>query len=172
MRLRPNNYTTKMKFTQAMQDAINLQINREMWSANLYLSMSLHFAHQGLNGFASWFHKQYDEEIQHAQDMMRYVLRRGGRVELKAIEAVPTTFASTLAIVEEAYKHECYVSECIEELVRIAGSEKDMPSQDFFWKYIREQVEEEETASDLVNKVKMAEDKYLYQLDKELGERQ
>lgn len=161
-----------MKFTQAMQDAINQQINREMWSANLYLSMSLHFASEGLNGFSSWFRKQYAEEIEHAEDMMQYIIRRGGRVELKAVEAVPTTFESTLAIVEEAYKHECFVSECIEELVRLAGAERDMPSQDFFWKYIREQVEEEETASDLINKVKMAQDKYLYQLDKELGERQ
>lgn len=161
-----------MKFTQKMQDAINSQINREMWSANLYLSMSLHFAHEGLNGFASWFRKQYAEEIEHAEDMMNYIIRRGGKVELKAIEAVPTTFESTLAIVEETYKHECFVSECIEELVRIASAEKDMPSQDFFWKYIREQVEEEEIAADLINKVKMAQDKYLYQLDKELGERQ
>lgn len=154
-----------------MQDAINQQINREMWSANLYLSMSLHFASEGLNGFASWFRKQYTEEIEHAEDMMQYVIKRGGKVELKAVDAVPTTFESTLAIVEETYKHECFVSECIEELVRIASSEKDMPSQDFFWKYIREQVEEEEIAADLINKVKMAEDKYLYQLDKELGER-
>ncbi len=154
-----------------MQDAINQQINREMWSANLYLSMSLHFASEGLNGFACWFHKQYEEELEHAQDMMRYVIKRGGKVELQAVDAVPTTFESTLAIVEETYKQECKVSECIEELVRIASAEKDMPSQDFFWKYIREQVEEEEIAADLINKVRMAEDKYLYQLDKELGER-
>lgn len=161
-----------MKFTQVMQDAINEQINREMWSANLYLSMSLHFAHIGLNGFSSWFHKQYNEEIGHAEDMMKYIIRRGGKVELKAVEAVPTNFGTTLEIVEQVYEHECFVSASIEELVRIASKEQDMPSQDFFWKYIREQVEEEETASDLINKVRMAEDKYLYQLDKELGERQ
>lgn len=161
-----------MKFTKTMQDAINLQINREMWSANLYLSMSLHFSAEGLKGFSSWFYKQYEEEIEHAKDMMNYILTRGGRVELQAVEAVPTTFESTLAIVEQAYEHECFVSSCIEDLVRLASKEQDMPSQDFFWKYIREQVEEEETASDLINKVRMAADKYLYQLDKDLGERQ
>ena len=161
-----------MKFTQAMQDAINEQVNREMWSAHLYLSMSAHFANEGLKGFSSWFYKQYKEEIAHAEDMMKYILTRGGKVEVRAVDAVPTTFESTLAIVEQVYEHECYVSSCIEELVRVASKEQDMASQDFFWKYIREQVEEEETASDLVQRVRMAQDKYLYQLDKELGERQ
>ena len=161
-----------MKFTQAMQDAINEQVNREMWSAHLYLSMSAHFANEGLKGFSSWFYKQYKEEIAHAEDMMKYILTRGGKVEVRAVEAVPTTFESRLAIVEQVYEHECYVSSCIEDLVRVASKEQDMASQDFFWKYIREQVEEEETASDLVQRVRMAQDKYLYQLDKELGERQ
>lgn len=161
-----------MKFTQVMQDAINEQVNREMWSAHLYLSMSAHFANEGLKGFSSWFYKQYKEEIAHAEDMMKYILTRGGKVEVRAVEAVPTTFDSTLAIVEQVYEHECYVSSCIEDLVRVASKEQDMASQDFFWKYIREQVEEEETASDLVQRVRMAQDKYLYQLDKELGERQ
>ena len=104
--------------------------------------------------------------------MMKYILTRGGKVEVRAVEAVPTTFESTLAIVEQVYEHECYVSSCIEDLVRVASKEQDMASQDFFWKYIREQVEEEETASDLLQSVRMAQDKYLYQLDKELGERQ
>ena len=161
-----------MKFTQVMQDAINEQVNREMWSAHLYLSMSAHFANEGLKGFSSWFYKQYKEEIAHAEDMMKYILTRGGKVEVRAVEAVPTTFESTLAIVEQVYEHECYVSSCIEDLVRVASKEQDMASQDFFWKYIREQVEEEETASDLLLSVRMAQDKYLYQLDKELGERQ
>ena len=160
-----------MKFTQVMQDAINEQVNREMWSAHLYLSMSAHFANEGLKGFSSWFYKQYKEEIAHAEDMMKYILTRGGKVEVRAVEAVPTTFESTLAIVEQVYEHECYVSSCIEDLVRVASKEQDMASQDFFWKYIREQVEEEETASDLLLSVRMAQDKYLYQLDKELGER-
>ena len=160
-----------MKFTQVMQDAINEQVNREMWSAHLYLSMSAHFANEGLKGFSSWFYKQYKEEIAHAEDMMKYILIRGGKVEVRAVDAVPTTFESTLAIVEQVYEHECYVSSCIEDLVRVASKEQDMASQDFFWKYIREQVEEEETASDLLQSVRMAQDKYLYQLDKELGER-
>lgn len=155
-----------------MQDAINEQINREMYSANLYLAMSLHFAEAGLDGFATWFRKQAGEELEHAEDMMAYIHKRNGHVELKPIDAVPNSFESPLAIAEMVYEHECYISSSIEEVVRIAAKEGDMASQDFFWKYIREQVEEEHTASDLVTKVRMAQDKYLYQLDKELGERQ
>ena len=69
-----------MKFTERMQSAINEQINFEMFSANTYLSMSAYFAQQGLDGFAHWFFQQYREELEHAEDMMRYVISRAGRV--------------------------------------------------------------------------------------------
>ncbi len=160
-----------MKFTQKMQDAINAQINLEMWSSNLYLSMSVHFAQKGLNGFAHWFAKQADEEMAHAKDMMHYIITRGGQVRLQAVEAVPTEFGTPLAIVEQAYEHECLVSSKIEELVHVASAEKDMASQDFFWKYIREQVEEEATASGLVEQVRMLDGHAIMFLDRELAGR-
>ena len=105
-----------------MQAAINEQIALEMWSANIYLSMSAHFASLGLDGFAHWYRQQYKEELDHAEDMIQYVIRRGGQVKIQAIPAVDTEFDSALQIAEKAYAHECYVSEKIEELVRIAGS--------------------------------------------------
>lgn len=160
-----------MKFTEKMQEAINLQINKEMWSANLYTSMAMHFASKGLDGFAHWFRKQAAEEMEHAHDMMNYIVMRGGRVKLMAVAGVPTEFDSELSIVEQAYEHECVVSEHIEELVRIANAEKDMASQDFFWKYIREQVEEEANASALVERVRMAEGHAIMFLDRELAGR-
>ena len=83
-----------MKFSERMQSAINEQINLEMFSANTYLSMSTYFAQQGLDGFAHWFFQQYREELEHAEDMMRYVISRGGRVEIKAVDAVETNFSS------------------------------------------------------------------------------
>lgn len=160
-----------MKFTQAMQDAINAQIKLEMWSANLYLSMAMHFAKNGLDGFAHWYKKQSEEELTHAYDMMNYIVLRGGEVKIEAIPEVENNFGSYLSIVEKAYEHECLVSEKIEEMVRIASVEKDMASQDFFWKYIREQVEEEATASGLVDRVRMAEGHAIIFLDKELASR-
>ena len=147
-----------MKFSERMQSAINEQINFEMFSANTYLSMSAYFAQQGLDGFAHWYYMQYKEELAHAEDMMHYVITRGGKVEIKAVAAVETEFNSPLEIAEKAYHHECLVSEKIEGLVRIASEEKDMPSQDFFWKYIREQVEEEANATNIIERVRMAKD--------------
>ena len=160
-----------MKFTERMQDAINGQITLEMWSANIYLSMSAYFASQGLDGFAHWYRQQYREELEHAEDMIQYVIQRGGRVKIQAIPEVETEFDSALNIAEKAYAHECLVSEKIEELVRLASEEKDMPSQDFLWKYIREQVEEEATASSLVDRVRLASDHAIIFLDKELSAR-
>ena len=160
-----------MKFTERMQDAINGQITLEMWSANIYLSMSAYFASQGLDGFAHWYRQQYREELEHAEDMIQYVIQRGGRVKIQAIPEVETEFDSALHIAEKAYAHECLVPEKIEELVRLASEEKDMPSQDFFWKYIREQVEEEATASALVDRVRLASDHAIIFLDKELSAR-
>ena len=160
-----------MKFTERMQDAINGQIMLEMWSANIYLSMSAYFASQGLDGFAHWYRQQYREELEHAEDMIQYVIQRGGRVKIQAIPEVETEFDSALHIAEKAYAHECLVSEKIEELVRLDSEEKDMPSQDFFWKYIREQVEEEATASALVDRVRLASDHAIIFLDKELSAR-
>lgn len=161
-----------MKFSERMQSAINEQINFEMFSANTYLSMSAYFAQQGLDGFAHWYYMQYKEELAHAEDMMHYVITRGGKVEIKAVAAVETEFNSPLEIAEKAYHHECLVSEKIENLVRIASEEKDMPSQDFFWKYIREQVEEEANATNLIDRVRMAKDAAILFLDKELAARQ
>ena len=103
--------------------------------------------------------------------MIQYVIQRGGRVKIQAIPEVETEFDSALHIAEKAYAHECLVSEKIEELVRLASEEKDMPSQDFFWKYIREQVEEEATASALVDRVRLASDHAIIFLDKELSAR-
>ena len=83
-----------------MQSAINEQINFEMFSANTYLSMSAYFAQQGLDGFAHWYYMQYKEELAHAEDMMHYVITRGGKVEIKAVAAVETEFNSPLEIAE------------------------------------------------------------------------
>lgn len=160
-----------MRFTEKMQETINLQINKEMWSANLYTSMSMYFASKGLDGFAHWFKRQAEEELEHAYDMMNYIVTRGGRVKLMAVDAVPTEFDTPLSVVEQAYEHECVVSESIEEVVRIASAERDMASQDFFWKYIREQVEEEANASALVERVRMAEGHAIMFLDRELSSR-
>ncbi len=160
-----------MKFTQKMQEVINAQVNLEMWSANLYLAMSIHFAQQGLNGFAHWYKKQSLEELEHAYAMIDYTISRGGKVTLTAVKEVPNDFESPLAIVEQAYNHECLVSEGIQSVLKAAKQEEDMATQNFFWKFIEEQVEEEANAMDLVDKIKLLDGHHLLFLDKELTSR-
>ncbi len=160
-----------MKFTKKMQEVINEQVNLEMWSANLYLAMSIHFAQQGLNGFAHWYKKQSLEELEHAYAMIDYTISRGGKVELTAVKEVPNDFESPLAIVEQAYNHECLVSEGIQAVLKAAKLEEDMATQNFFWKFIEEQVEEEANAMDLVDKIKLLDGHHLLFLDKELKSR-
>ncbi|MCD7721780.1 MAG: ferritin [Prevotellaceae bacterium] len=154
-----------------LQQAINAQIVAEMWSANLYLSMSYYFAAKGYEGFAKWMKAQANEENEHAEQMAQYILRRGGEAKVGAIDAVPQEWDSPLAVFEHVYKHECHVSSLIDALVDLAIAEKDKASQDFLMGFVREQVEEEATAQGIVDKMKLGGQSALYHLDAELGTR-
>ena len=103
-----------MKISQKMTDAINEQVNKELWSGYIYLSMSTQFEEDNFGGFASWMRAQATEELEHAMKLFDYVISRGGRVILKAIPEVPTQWASPLAAFEEAYNHELKVTKMIE----------------------------------------------------------
>ncbi|KGN84523.1 ferritin [Porphyromonas gulae] len=160
-----------MKISEKVTKAINDQIKAEMWSSNLYLSMSVHFAQIGYNGFAHWLKKQSLEEMEHAYDMIDYVLKRGGEVKIEAIDAVPQKFGSVLEVFQQVYEHECKVTEMIEGVVRAASEARDMASQDFFWKYIREQVEEEATAAEIVETIRLSQEQNLIFIDHQLAKR-
>ena len=143
--------------SQKLQDAINAQIVAEMWSANLYLSMSYFFAAKGYEGFASWMKAQAHEENDHADMLAQYVMKRGGQAKVGAVDAVPQEWASPLDVFEHVYKH--------------ASAEKDKASQDFLWGFVREQVEEEATVQGILDKIKLGGDVALYHLDIQLGAR-
>ncbi len=156
-----------------MQDAINEQINWELYSGYLYLSMASQFAASGMPGGQNWMTVQYQEELDHARIMFEYVLTRGGRVVLEAIGKPPAEWADGLAMFTEALAHEEKVTGRIHELASLALEIKDHASFNFLQWFIAEQVEEEETASDMVQKFTMAGEHPagLYQLDKELATR-
>ena len=139
-----------------IQDAINAQINAEFWSAYLYLSMSLHFQAEGMPGVANWFKIQFQEEQAHATIFMNYVNQRGGRVELKAIDAVPTVWESPL----DAFK-------------ALPDAEKDYATRDRLNWFVSEQVEEEDNCRTLIDKYSLIgnDGMGLYMLDQELGTR-
>lgn len=144
--------------SEKLQDAMNEQITAEMWSSNLYLSMSFYLQKEGFDGFAHWMRKQSQEELQHAYDLADYIAKRGGAAKVDKIDVVPQGWGSVLEVFEHVYNHECHVSELIDNLVNVASGEKDKASQDFLWGYVREQVEEEATAQGIVDKLKKCND--------------
>ena len=156
-----------------MQDAINSQINWEFYSAYLYLSMASQFAASGMPGGQGWMTVQYQEEIAHARIMFNYVLTRGGRVVLEEIDKPQTDWADGLSMFQDALAHEEKVTARIHELASLALEIKDHATYNFLQWFIAEQVEEEESASDMVQKFRMAGEHPagLYQLDKELATR-
>ncbi|MBO5418990.1 MAG: ferritin [Bacteroidales bacterium] len=157
--------------TTKLQKAINDQITAELWSSNLYLQMSYFLKSQGWDGFAHWMSLQAEEEREHATKMADYMTDRGGTVKLQMIDVVPEGWGSVLEIFEHAYSHECKVSKMIDTLVGLSSEEKDYATENFFRTFVDEQVEEEATASGIVDKLKKAGEAGIFFLDAELGKR-
>lgn len=156
-----------------MQEALNVQINAELWSAYLYLSMSLDAAAKGYKGIANWFAIQFKEEQDHAQLFIDYVQARGGKVSLAAIAAVQTEWETPLAMFSDTLAHERKVTSLIDNLCRIADEEKDFATANKLVWFVNEQVEEEENVRDILDQLSMVEGSKmgLYMIDKELGAR-
>lgn len=159
--------------SKRLEEAINAQINAEMWSAYLYLSMAAYSHNAGYAGIANWFTVQFKEEQDHATILFNYLQSRGGRVVLKAIDAVETDWTSPLAAFEHTQKHEEHVTSLINNLMSIAVEEKDYAAQSRLQWFVDEQVEEEENVQDLINKLRMVEGNGygMYQIDQELAAR-
>jgi len=141
-----------------MQEAINAQINAEMWSAFLYLGMSMDAADHGIKGVSHWFRKQYEEEMGHAYKFIGYLQSQMARVELKPIAEFPTVWGTPLAMFEKAVEHEKKVTAMIHNLCDIAAAEKDYATANFLQWYVNEQVEEEESAQEKVDALKLIGD--------------
>jgi len=159
--------------SKLLQDAINEQINVELFSAYLYLSMSAHFETQNLSGFANWTRVQYQEETGHAMKLYKYVFDRSGAVTLKAIAQPATKFKTPLDIFKEILRHEQKVTSLINKLYELAVKEKDYAAQIFLQWFISEQVEEEKNATDIINMLEMIGDSpvSLIMADRQLGAR-
>ena len=157
-----------------LTEASNYQLNREMYSAYLYLSMSAYFESLKLGGFAVWMCAQAQEEMGHAMKFYKHLRERDARIILTAIEAPPSEWDSPLAVFEATYEHEQKVTGLIHGLVDQAKAGKDAEMENFLQWFVKEQGEEEESAQKVVDKLKRAGGApgALAQLDKELGERQ
>jgi len=158
--------------SEKMNGELNKQINAEMFSSYLYLSMSGWFESKGLSGFATWMRMQAKEETFHAEKIYDYVYERGGRVTLGGIDQPESDWSSALNVFEEALKHEEMVSGMINDLVNIAIEEKDHATNNFLQWFVAEQVEEEASAQAVVDKLKLIGDgSGLFALDQEMGRR-
>jgi len=158
---------------EKLQDAINDQMNAELYSSYLYLSMSAYFQSVNLAGFANWMRIQAQEELVHVMKFYDYVNERGGRVTLKAVDAPPTEWKSPLAAFEHAYEHEQMVTGRINDLVNLAIDERDHATNGFLQWFVTEQVEEEASADGVVQKLKLvgADGGGMFMVDRELGQR-
>ena len=158
--------------SKKMEKAFNDQIKWEYYSAYLYLSLLSYFQSLGLPGFANWMGVQFQEEQFHARKMFDYVLEKGGKIQLQAIDAPPNNWKSPLAAFEFALNHEYAVTGRINGLVDLAQKERDHASAIFLQWFVTEQVEEEANFGDTVNKLKLVGDGGgLFMLDRELAAR-
>jgi ferritin len=144
--------------SQTVEDAFNEQANAEMYSSYLYLSMSAHFASQGLNGIANWMRQQSVEEWAHAMKFFDFVLDRGGRPKLHAIDEPPSNFGSPAEVFDLVVGHEEKVTGLIHALVELTTQEKDHASGPFLAWFVSEQVEEEKSAGEIRDQLRMIGD--------------
>ena len=157
----------------SLTDALNEQLKHELYSSYLYLAMSAYSDSQSLTGFAHWMRLQADEEREHAMKFYDFVLDRDGRVTMPALPQPPRDFGTPVNLFEQVLAHEQEVTSLIEQLYRKAEAEQDRATQVFLQWFITEQVEEEKTASQILETLRMAGDNKvaLLMLDRELGAR-
>ncbi len=157
--------------SEKLVKAFNDQIVAELWSSNLYLQMAFYLKKEGWNGSANWMFKQADEEKEHALKLADYAIKRGGEVKVGMIDVVPDGWGSLQDVFQNVYEHECHVSGLVNDLVDLASAERDKATQDFLWGFVREQVEEEDSALTIVERLKRAGEAGAFFVDAELAKR-
>ena len=160
-----------MEISQELIDAINDQINFELYSGYIYLSMATWFEEKNLTGMAHWMEVQADEEYNHAIRFYRHIVERGGRVTMKGIQAPKTEWTSALEVFEDAYKHELTVTDRIYKIGAVAEKLGDRSTQAMLQWFYNEQTEEEKNTMEIRDMLKMIKDSLpaLLQLNAKLG---
>ena len=157
-----------------VEDILNAQINKEFYSAYLYLAMSAYFDGLGLKGFANWTKVQAKEEMDHGLILLNYINERDGNIDLRPIEAPAKDFHNPLQVFESILEHEKFVTRSIETVANLTEDECDRATRHFIDWYISEQVEEEAQVLDVIKMIKMfgTDCPILYHIDKELMQRE
>ncbi len=159
--------------SKKMNAALNNQVNAEMFSSNLYLSMSAWFSERSLTGFANWMRVQVEEEQFHGMKIYDYILERGGSVSLGSIDKPESNWGSPLKVIKDVAKHEAKVTALVNDLVDVALEERDHAANIFLQWFVEEQVEEEASVGEVLDKMKMIGDDSagMFAMDMELGKR-
>ena len=159
--------------SEKMQTALNNQLDAELYSGYLYLSMNAYFKSINLDGFANWMYYQAQEELTHGMKLYDFINQRGGQVSLAHIEAPPTQWDSPLAVFEATLEHEQKVTGLINDLMEVAVAERDHATQIFLQWFVSEQVEEEESVGGVLEQLKLmgAAEGGLFMIDRELAKR-
>jgi len=159
--------------SKKMIDTLNNHLNEEFYSSYLYLSMASYFEENNLKGFAQWFKIQSQEEYGHGMKFYSFIIQVGGKVTLKAIKAPKTTWKSIIEVFAETLAHEKHITGLINKIVGQAMQEKEYATNNFLQWFVNEQVEEEATVEEIINKLEMIGDAKsgLFMMDRELGSR-
>lgn len=162
-----------MKINKKVEEVLNRQVNAELWSAYLYLSMASWSESRGFKGFANWMMVQFHEETSHALKIKDFVISRSGEIKLEPIAAVKTSWDSLLDMFEDTYEHECKVSELISACYETALAEKDYATSTMLQWFISEQTEEESNCLEIIDVLKITGERSggIFYLDKKLGHR-
>jgi len=159
--------------SKAMNKNLNEQVTWELYSGYLYLGMAAYFQEAGLSGFAQWMRAQAQEELSHSIMFYNFILERGGSIKLASIDAPPARYKNSLEVFEKTLEHERSVTARINKLVGQARKEEDFATDIFLQWFVTEQIEEEGSVADVLNKLNLikGDGKGLLMLDKELGAR-
>ncbi|MDP8255253.1 MAG: ferritin [Candidatus Alcyoniella australis] len=158
-----------------IEQALNKQVNAELFASYLYYSMAAYFDSLNLGGFAHWMRVQALEEATHAHRIYAFIIERGGKVALAQIDGPGTAWDSPLAAFQAAYQHEIKVTKMINDLVDLAIEQRDHASNNFLQWYVKEQVEEEASADEVVQQLRLIQDAKggggIFMLDREMAQR-
>lgn len=153
-----------------VQKALNAQIEKEIYSSHLYLSMASWAETKGFEGISQWLYAQSDEERMHYLKLIGYVNERGGNSEISAIKKPASTFKDVLSLFKEVLKHEEFISESINEIIAVCITEKDFSTQNWIQWFVTEQIEEEKSVRNIIDKLNMIgkDSNTLYLFDKDV----
>ncbi|WP_430936110.1 ferritin [Saccharicrinis sp. 156] len=151
-----------------VEDILVRQIEREAYSSNLYLSMASWAETNGFGGVSEWMYAQAEEEKIHLLKFMKYVNERGGKAVIPAVEQPPAEFANVEEIFEQTLGHERFVSESINEIVGVCLDEKDFTTHNWIQWFVNEQIEEEASVTNIIDKLKLLNGQNLYLFDRDV----